>query len=241
METKYNKDLLESHAKKCNSIREMLDCFNLKYAGGNYKHIRNLLHYYKIDISHFNGKNWAKGLILKNKRKYQTTDLLKNDTLYPSNSLKKRLLSENYKQYICECCLNVEWNGQKIPLELHHKDGNHLNNLLENLMLLCPNCHALTENYKNKNKIIKPNYKLDIKEYETKKEKKCVNCDKILISKNKSYCDIACYNMYRFSIRIPDRNQLIVDIDNLKSNIQIGKKYGVSDNTIKKWKTKYNL
>ena len=47
--------------------------------------------------------------------------------------------------------------------------------------------------------------------------------------------------MYRFSIRIPDRNQLIVDIDNLKSNIQIGKKYGVSDNTIKKWKTKYNL
>lgn len=54
----------------------------------------------------------------------------------------------------CECC---GWNqinpytGQ-IPLQLHHKDGNCLNNTEENLMLLCPNCHSLTENFGSRNK-----------------------------------------------------------------------------------------
>lgn len=51
----------------------------------------------------------------------------------------------------CECCGLEEWNGEKIPLEVHHIDGNHLNNVLENLQLLCPNCHALTDNWRGKN------------------------------------------------------------------------------------------
>lgn len=40
-----------------------------------------------------------------------------------------------------------EWMGKPIPLELHHKDGNHYNNDLSNLEILCPNCHAQTDNY----------------------------------------------------------------------------------------------
>ena len=45
----------------------------------------------------------------------------------------------------------VTWNGQTIPLELHHVNGNNKDNSLENLQLLCPNCHALTSNYRNRN------------------------------------------------------------------------------------------
>ena len=51
----------------------------------------------------------------------------------------------------CEKCGLSTWLGQPIALEIHHKDGNHINNLEENLELLCPNCHAQTDNYRGKN------------------------------------------------------------------------------------------
>lgn len=51
----------------------------------------------------------------------------------------------------CECCQQTKWLEQDIPLEVHHKDGEHLNNDLNNLILLCPNCHALTDNWRGKN------------------------------------------------------------------------------------------
>ena len=44
-----------------------------------------------------------------------------------------------------------EWLGKPITLEVHHKDGNHQNNELENLQLLCPNCHSYTDNWRGKN------------------------------------------------------------------------------------------
>ena len=55
------------------------------------------------------------------------------------------------KGHQCEKCGNTKWLEQQIILEVHHKDGDHLNNVLENLELLCPNCHALTENWRGKN------------------------------------------------------------------------------------------
>ncbi|WP_234735729.1 HNH endonuclease signature motif containing protein [Tellurirhabdus bombi] len=70
---------------------------------------------------------------------------------YQTHKLKKRLLKEGYKKHECESCGLSKWLEQPIPLELHHKDGNRKNNALINLSLLCPNCHALTENYRAKN------------------------------------------------------------------------------------------
>ena len=51
----------------------------------------------------------------------------------------------------CECCGLTEWLGEPINLEIHHIDGNHNNNELENIQLLCPNCHSYTDNYCGKN------------------------------------------------------------------------------------------
>lgn len=70
---------------------------------------------------------------------------------YQSHKLKLRLLREDVKLAQCENCGLREWLEQTIPLELHHIDGNRYNNALNNLQLLCPNCHALTENYRAKN------------------------------------------------------------------------------------------
>ncbi len=71
---------------------------------------------------------------------------------YSRKSIKKRLFSEGYKKKECERCHNSKWEGEDISLELEHIDGNGGNNLLSNLMILCPNCHALTSTYRGKNK-----------------------------------------------------------------------------------------
>ena len=60
-----------------------------------------------------------------------------------SHTLKKKLIKDNIKEYKCEICGLSEWLGVPIPLELHHKNCNHYDNSLDNLQILCPNCHAL--------------------------------------------------------------------------------------------------
>ena len=70
---------------------------------------------------------------------------------YQTHKIKKRLLKEGFKKSECESCGLSEWLAKPIPLELHHRNGITTNNSLENLELLCPNCHAFTENYRAKN------------------------------------------------------------------------------------------
>ena len=76
-------------------------------------------------------------------------DYAKKD-LVQSNLLRKKLIRDGIKEYKCELCGLSEWQHQPIPLELHHKDGNHYNNELCNLQILCPNCHALQPNNSGK-------------------------------------------------------------------------------------------
>ena len=70
------------------------------------------------------------------------------------------LTSKHLKRYLMEKfnnrCSQCGWGETnpytgKIPLELHHNDGDYTNNVEDNLDLLCPNCHALTATYKNAN------------------------------------------------------------------------------------------
>lgn len=61
------------------------------------------------------------------------------------------LVQTGYKEYKCECCGISEWNNKPIRLQLHHKNGNPTDNSLDNLEVLCPNCHTQTDNYGSKN------------------------------------------------------------------------------------------
>ena len=65
-------------------------------------------------------------------------------------ALKRFLLAKRGHQ--CEVCKNTEWQDQPIPLDMDHINGNSTNNDMTNLRLICPNCHAQTPTYKNKNK-----------------------------------------------------------------------------------------
>ena len=61
-----------------------------------------------------------------------------------SHKLRLRLIRDGYKNSSCEICGLTEWNGVPAPLELDHINGVHGDNRLENLRILCPNCHAQT-------------------------------------------------------------------------------------------------
>ena len=150
MRIKYTKELIENICRESSSYRQCLNKLGLKEAGGNYACIKKKIKEYNIDISHFHHKAWNKGKKIGPKRSLE--DYLSNKQTIQSWKLKNRLLKDQIFSHKCCNCNRTMWLDKKIPLELHHIDGNNSNNNLDNLSLLCPNCHALTDNYRAKNK-----------------------------------------------------------------------------------------
>ena len=93
---------------------------------------------------------WAKGMKIPSKTYIPYEEYIQRAN-FNRNKLCKKLIREGYKEAKCERCQRFEWEGRPIPLEIHHVDGNRDNNGLDNLQILCPNCHALTDTYKGKN------------------------------------------------------------------------------------------
>lgn len=208
-------------------------------------------------------------------------------------SIKEKIIREGLLEYKCTCCGNTgEWYGKTISLQLHHKDGNHQNNELNNLEFLCPNCHAATDSYcKNKqnsvdeNKVIEliekgytirqvllsfnmsdgsANYTriyeilarngIDYVNFSHNQHKLvmptikhfCVECG-VEISSNSTRCK-SCENQHRREtgehanriVERPSKEKLLEEIAT-SSFLQVGKKYGVTDNAIRKWCKAYGL
>ena len=89
-------------------------------------------------------KGMSRGSIYVSAIEYATRDYVKTPVL------RQKLIQDGLKKELCELCGYSEWMGKKIPLELHHVDGNRFNNALNNLQVLCPTCHSLTPNHSRK-------------------------------------------------------------------------------------------
>jgi hypothetical protein len=63
----------------------------------------------------------------------------------------KKLQEKEYGKNFCEICKIDSWNGKPIVYDVDHVDGNRTNNTLQNLMIVCPNCHRQTETWGSKN------------------------------------------------------------------------------------------
>lgn len=199
----YDREKLQSIINNCNSKVKVLKELGLRMTGGNYNTLNNLIKKYNLDISHFKGSGWRKGKKgTDDVCSFKLNDILQNETSYKSSSLLKRLISNQIKEYKCENCGISEWNNKPISLELHHIDGNHNNNSIDNLQILCPNCHSQTFNYRGRNVKKTGNNSKGFKQFYDKELPICTckNCGKEFKSdrydRKRSFCCRECYNQY---------------------------------------------
>lgn len=212
---KIDKVSLQKLVDSSSNRKELLDKLGITVSGNNYKKLDKLIKEYQIDI---------KDSFLNGKKHLNSGEIFTINSSY-TRSIRDKLFSENLKEYKCERCKRTEWEGEPIPLEVHHINGNHNDNRLENLQILCPNCHALTDNYRGKNQ-------------ERCKNKysyvhTCSKCGKPLVSSSATLC-IECYAKSRRKVNRPSKEELF-ELIKTKSFTEIGKIYNVSDNAIRKW------
>lgn len=220
--SKYNyeisKEELDNIVKESEFYSEVLRKLNWRVHTNFYKRLKLMIEKYNIDCSHFKEYNDK----MHDKQDLKEI-LIKNSKYTSSRHLKFRLINENILKYECSICGLSLWLNKPISLHLDHINGINDDNRLENLRLLCPNCHSQTDTYcgKNSNHI------------NTRNNFYCIDCGKS-ISKRAKRCS-NCINKYRTKlINKPTKEELQKEVEE-KGYIKTGRKYGVCGNTIKKW------
>jgi hypothetical protein len=150
---KWTDDELIKAIKTSRSIRQVLQKIGLVEAGGNYTQVKYRIKDLSIDTSHFLGMGWNRGLLFRPNPAEPLDKLLVNGSRVQSYKLKQRLFIQNIKKSQCDLC---GWSKKsldgRIPVELDHINGDRNDNRLENLRILCPNCHSLQSTHRGKNK-----------------------------------------------------------------------------------------
>jgi transposase-like protein len=256
-------------------------------SGTMYKLIKKRIKELNIDISHIGYRNAKARGGAKGKTKYSLDEILIENSLYKNNTaLKKRLLDKGILENKCyDCGLLPFWNGKNLTLQLDHINGINNDNRVENLQILCPNCHTQTHTYGSKNtnnekykkrnseflgeivtkpkpkpkpkpkkKPIDPKRHWKVKNRPSKEELSNMMNTMTLVAIGKKYGVSAStirqwgvkYEIYKPSSDTrkvknrPSKEELSNMIENM-TWVAIGKKYGVSDNAVRKWAKKYKL
>lgn len=203
--------------------------------GGNWRTLKRRTAALGIPTAHFDPR-----AALRQRHKAQPLEeiLVRNST-YSRSHLKRRLYEAGLKERLCEICGQDEtWQGRAMGLILDHINGIRDDHRLENLRIVCPNCAATLDTHcGRKNKIrLEP--------------KQCLRCGTSFIPRYESqrYCSRSCGNRWerprytpQTKLRGVDRpplDQLLAEIDELGYSA-VGRKYGVSDNAIRKWVRQY--
>lgn len=131
------------------SFKEVVTKIGYNYRGGaGYAAVKRTLKLRNINIPKYYVSEYTGG-----GKKYELTDILIENSPYTyTNSLKHKLIKLNLLENKCSKCGNRGiWNNEKLVLHLEHKNGDNCDNRLENLTILCPNCHSQTKTYAGKN------------------------------------------------------------------------------------------
>ena len=136
----FSKEELEKIVSEVYSFRELAKRLGYKQDGGNtMQSLHKMVDELNLDISHFTGQGW-------NKDKPDLTAFYYGSNKKNGSTTLKALISiRGYRK--CEACGITEWQNQEVPLQVHHINGEHQDNRLENLMMICPNYHALTDSF----------------------------------------------------------------------------------------------
>lgn len=238
---KYTDEQFITAVKESESISKVLQKLVLKATGGNYKLAKNRIKKLNIDISHMTGRGHLKGKTHNWSKKKSLEEILIKDSDYAnSNNLRKRLIKEGIFEKKCYNCGLTDWLGARLAFELEHKNGANNDNRIENLTILCPNCHSQTPTYCGRNihnsKQLESNNRL--------KPKLKIIKPKLILKNNCKICNVKiikgavkcknCFNDFREpKIIWPSKEELELMLT--ESNFSaVGKKLGVSDNAVRK-------
>lgn len=150
-ETRWSDDDLRNAVTGARSIAQVLRALGLVPAGGNYDHVQRRIRALGLDTSHLLGTAWNRGGS-SHRPALPLEQVLVAGRWTGSHKLKRRLLRAGLKTEACERCGWCERAPDgRVPLELDHVNGDKTDNRLENLRILCPNCHALQPTHRGLN------------------------------------------------------------------------------------------
>jgi 5-methylcytosine-specific restriction endonuclease McrA len=230
---RYSETELRAAVASSRTLTEVLQKFDLRSAGGNQAQLKKYLERWQISTEHFD-PNAVRTAKLRHSP-VRLAEVLVEHSSFSRSSLKHRLYAEGLKRPECEICGQSEmWLGHRISLILDHVNGVPDDNRLENLRIACPNCNAAFETHCARN-------------YAARVERDCVRCGETFRprARKQKYCSQFCSSRYA---RVPRPETRKVDRppeDVLRAEVRatnyraVGRKYGVSDNAIRKWLRAY--
>ncbi|MFF3750043.1 HNH endonuclease signature motif containing protein [Streptomyces sp. NPDC002018] len=154
---RWTREILESAVSASTNMYEVLRHLGIELVGGQYTHISRRVRAFGIDTSHFTPGARTRN-VHGNRRRRSTEEILVEDNSAqarrtPSSRLKRALLELGVEERCALCGCEARWRGHPLPLEVDHLDGNWRNNRVENLRILCPNCHSTTDTYRGRGKV----------------------------------------------------------------------------------------
>jgi hypothetical protein len=197
--------------------------------GANYRTLQRHVRRWGISTDHFDQDAGRKRAGLA--QQIPLEQVLVKDSTYARGKLKRRLLATGLKQPICELCGQDEtWNGRRMSLILDHINGVADDHRLENLRMVCPNCAATLETHCGRN---------------TPRTRICPGCDSVRASERSASILLSRLRVAAHAYRgkshpetrkvpRPSYGQLMTDLKSM-SMLAVGRKYGVSDNAVRKW------
>lgn len=213
------------------SMNNLCNLLGLKGVDGYYNKIIKIIKKYDLNTEHFTIWSSSNNQS-RNKFTAMTDDeYFVNGICRSGTQTLKRLIDKGYKIYKCEECGIDTWNGKPLRLQVHHINGNHNDNRIENIQILCPNCHTQTDTY-GRNNIPKKQINLDRNDNDIN-SKHCEVCGKLIKSKHAKYCSTECYNKAHLKWNA-EAEEIINSFKELGSFVRVGRKYGVSDNAVRK-------
>ncbi|AZM53486.1 HNH endonuclease [Streptomyces sp. WAC 01529] len=151
--TRWTKELLIPAVAASSSVNGVLRYLGIEVVGGHHTHISRRIKAYGIDTSHFQRPSRL-GIA----KECRTPDQLLVEQgptgarRIQSDRLRRAMAELGVAERCAMCGTEPLWRGRPLPLEVDHIDGNWRNNRIQNLRLLCPNCHSATDNYRGRGK-----------------------------------------------------------------------------------------
>lgn len=220
----YSEHELKIAVAKSFSYQEVMRSLGLSISGKGHKKIKSEIENLQISTAHFKRVE---------RKPYLLEDILIKDSPYQnSHSLKKRLISEGLLQEKCDRCNLLTWQGEKLSLHLDHINGDHSDNRLINLRLLCPNCHSLTPTWGTKRLKHEPSFCVDCNCKINRRSTRCRKCsNRHKAKQHKTKPD-------KFKIKWPPVKELCIMVEN-SNYTKVAKTLGVSDNAVRKHIAKF--